>query len=144
MADLGALLEEARPAVLLTNRADGTPLLSPVWFRWRGGGFETTMAAGDAKLRRLRQSPQVGFLVFETSPPFRGVEVRGSVTLSEENVEEARVAIATRYLGPEGGRAYVDAVAEEGVLVRLEPQSIRAWDFSDVWPSPSDWTTPDH
>src|SRR5438552_11972179 len=45
-------------------------------------------------------------------------------------------SIAARYLGPEGARAYVDAVVEEAVLVRLEPQSVRAWDFSDVLPAP--------
>jgi PPOX class probable F420-dependent enzyme len=135
--DLDGLLEEARPAVLLTHRPNGTPLLSPVWFRWRDGAFETTMADSDGKLRRLRHSPEVGFLVFETSPPFRGIEARGSVELSEEDVGKARLAIAERYLGPEGARAYVETVAEKAVLVRLEPQSIRAWDFSDVWPSPS-------
>ena len=133
--DVDGLLGEARPAVLLTHRRDGTPLLSPVWFRWHDGALETTMSRSDGKLRRLRQSPEVGFLVFETAPPFRGIEVRGSVTLSEENVEKARLAIAARYLGPEGARGYVDAVAEEAVLVRLEPQSVRAWDFSDVWPA---------
>jgi hypothetical protein len=111
-------------------------MLSPVWFRWRDGAFETTMARSDGKLRRLRQNPEVGFLVFETTPPFRGIEIRGSVTLTEENVGSARLAIATRYLGSEGARAYVDAVAEEAVLVRLEPQSVRAWDFSDTWPAP--------
>lgn len=37
--DLGDFLDEPILAVLATLRADGSMLLSPVWYEWRAGGF---------------------------------------------------------------------------------------------------------
>jgi hypothetical protein len=38
--DLDGFLDLPVVAVLATYRRDGTVLLSPVWHRWRDGGFE--------------------------------------------------------------------------------------------------------
>ena len=36
LEDIGSLLDAPSAAVLTTTRKDGTPLTSPVWFRWTG------------------------------------------------------------------------------------------------------------
>lgn len=110
-------------------------MLSPVWFRWTGRAFETTVGAGDAKLVHVRRDPRVILTVFEPRPPFRGLEARGLVQVSAEGVREVRRSIAVRYAGPQLGSAYAAPRAEEGFLFRLEPESIRAWDLADVLPA---------
>src|SRR5207237_341634 len=41
--------------------------------------------------------------------------------------------IAVRYLGERAGNAYADKAAWEGVVLRLEPGELRAWDFADEY-----------
>ena len=132
--DLGDLLERPLVAVLATYRADGGVLLSPVWHRWRDGGFDVVVGSNDIKLRHLRRDPRASVVVYEHEPPYRGLEVRGDVRLLSEGAADALGSMAVRYLGPEDGRTYAESVeGTDSVLVRLEPAEVRGWDFADDW-----------
>jgi PPOX class probable F420-dependent enzyme len=131
-ADLGDLLEQPLVAVLATYRKDGSVLLSPVWHRWRDGGFDVVVGPNDVKLQHLRHDPRASVVVYEHQPPYRGLEARGQAQLDPDGGAEAITSMAIRYLGPEDGQAYADSVGG-GVLVRLEPDQIRGWDFADDW-----------
>jgi len=130
IADLGDLVELPLLGVLATYRRDRTALLSPVWHEWRDGGFNVVTTSDGVKARHLRRDSRAGLVVCEPSPPYRGVEVRSSAQLVTAGVDEAAVRIASRYLGPEAGRAYV-AQGSDDLLLRLEPSTLRAWDFAD-------------
>ena len=121
--------------MLATTRTDGSPYVSPVWFRWTGEAFEVVIALGDVKLRHLERDPRCALLVFETVPPFRGVEARGEATLTEGDVTEARRSIAGRYLGSDGGERFAAARrSKPGVLLRLVPVEPRVWDLEGILP----------
>jgi len=128
-SDLGDLLELPLVAVLATHRADGGVLLSPVWHRWRDGGFDVVTSAEDVKVRHLRRDPRASIVVYEHVRPYRGIELRTEARLVP-GVADAVGPIAIRYLGPEEGRAYAES-APDDMLIRLEPGTIRAWDFDD-------------
>jgi PPOX class probable F420-dependent enzyme len=128
--DLDGLLEERLVAVLATVREDGTVLLSPVWHEWRDGGFNVWTGAEDVKARHLRRDPRASILVAESQPPLRGVEVRSVAQIVEDDALETAVRIASRYIGPEKGAAYVGSAGDD-VIIRLEPGHIRVWDFAD-------------
>jgi hypothetical protein len=73
--------------------------------------------------------------VFETVPPFRGLEVRGEPELTEDDVTEARIAIAGRYLGRARGRRFAaQRRSPRGVLLRLTPANPRVWDLAKILP----------
>ena len=131
-ADLGDLLELPLVAVLATYRRDGSVLLSPVWHRWRDGGFDVVVGPNDIKLKHLRRDPRASVLVYGHEPPYAGLEARGEVRLATEDAAEAILSMAVRYLGPEDGPAYA-ATVTNAVLVRLEPDDLRGWDFADDW-----------
>jgi len=131
-ADLGDLLELSLVAVLATYRSNGDVLLSPVWHRWRHGGFDVVTSRDDVKARHLRRDPRATVLVYEHVPPYRGLEVRGRVVLGHARPEVVR-ELAVRYLGAERGEAYA-AGATDDTLIRLEPGRVRAWDFADDFP----------
>jgi PPOX class probable F420-dependent enzyme len=134
--DVRTLLEAPAAAVLTTSRRDGTPSTTPVWFRWTGAAFEIVIAQGDVKLRHLERDPRCVLVVFETVPPFRGVEVRGEAALESGDVTEIRRSIAARYLGDEAGERFAAArVSKPGVLVRLVPEHPRIWDLAGILPS---------
>lgn len=130
-----ALLDAPSAAVLAVYRADGSNLMSPVWFRAVDDAVEIVIAEGDAKLERLRADPQCVFMAFETAPPFRGLRIEAAATLSSDGVRETRLAIASRYLGSEDGRRYVEQRTKPGVVVRLPLANARTWDLSGILPS---------
>ena len=68
-------------------------------------------------------------VLFESEPPYRGIEVRGRAVLGHADPDVVR-EIAVRYLGDEQGEAYADS-GHDDTLVRLEPGRLRAWDFAD-------------
>lgn len=130
-----ALLDAPSPAVLAVYRANGTVLMSPVWFHADEEWIEVVIAEGDAKLERLRADPRCVFMAFETVPPFRGLRIEADATLAPDRVRQARLAIASRYLGAEEGRRYVEQRTKPGVLMRLPLSAARTWDLQAIIPS---------
>jgi PPOX class probable F420-dependent enzyme len=131
--DIEGFLDDPWVAVLATHRLDGTVLLSPVWHEWRDGGFNVWTGANDVKTRHLRRDPRTTILVAESEVPLRGVEVRGMATIVEDGAIETAVRIASRYLGPEKGAAYVGSAGGGDVTIRVEPGELRVWDFRDEY-----------
>ena len=103
-------------------------LLSPVWHRWRDGGFDVATGGTEIKVRHLRRNPRASIVVYEHEPPYRGIEVRGEARLEEAG--DAVRDIAVRYLGEREGAAYAETATDD-TLIRLEPGRLRAWDFAD-------------
>jgi hypothetical protein len=132
--DVRALLEAPSAAVVAVYRADGTVLMSPVWFRAVHERVEVVIAEGDAKLARLRVDPRCIFMAFEATPPFGGLRIEAKATLTPNDVRVARLAIASRYLGPDAGQRYVEQRTKPGVVVRLPLSAARTWDLSSILP----------
>ena len=130
--NVGALLERSSAAVLAVYRADGTVLMSPVWFRVADDRIEVVIAEGDAKFARLHVDPRCIFMAFETTPPFRGLRIEAEATLTSDDVPEARLAIASRYLGPDDGQRFVEQRTKPGVVARLPLSAARTWDLSGI------------
>jgi len=130
VSDLGDLLEVRLVAVLATYRHDGTVLLSPVWHEWRDGGFNVVTGSRGVKAKHLWRDPRASIVVCEHSPPYRGVELRGTARLVTAGVEAAVKRIASRYLGREAGAEYAER-SDDDLLIRLNPGDLRAWDFAD-------------
>jgi PPOX class probable F420-dependent enzyme len=134
-AELQSLLDGPSPATLTLYREDGVAITSPVWFRVAGDAFEVVVAANDRKLEHLGRDPRAILLIFEASRPFRGVQVRGRVTIEPDAGSRARLAIASRYLGREGGRSFADlAHRRPGFVIRLPVSAASAWDLADKLP----------
>jgi PPOX class probable F420-dependent enzyme len=130
--DLGDFLEQPRLATLATHFVDGTILLSPVWYEWRDGGFTILIGNNEVKTRHLKRDPRASIVVAEDVLPYRGIEVRGEATFSTDGLPEALLRLATRYLGTEAGRRYVNRVdPSDQIGIRLVPGVLRAWDFAD-------------
>lgn len=122
--DLGDLLERPIVATLATYRRSGEVLLSPVWHEWRDGGFQMFVGRHDRKTEHVRRDPRASVVLYENDPPYRGIEVRGTATLSDD-VSETRRRIWQRYLG-------IDPIGPDAAEQLLRVQgTVRAWDFTD-------------
>ena len=125
--DLDDLLQRPLLAVLATRRSDGDVLLSPLWHEWREGGFNIFTGADDVKVRHIRGDPRVRIVVCEDEPPYRGIEVSGRARVDPGD-PAVGLRIAARYLGQDRARKWVGV---GDVVIRIDPDGIRAWDFKD-------------
>jgi PPOX class probable F420-dependent enzyme len=128
---VGDLVDLPIVATLATYRRDGTVLLSPVWHEWVDGGFHVTVLPDDVKTRHVTADPRASIVVYDNDPPYRGVELRGSARIFEEDAHKIQRRIAQRYLGKEAGAQYASDTTEKILTLRLEPGDLRAWDFAD-------------
>src|SRR4051794_33005922 len=131
---LRSLLEDAAPAVLTTYRRDGSAATSPVWFRLHDDALEVVIAEGDIKLKHLARRPGCALVVFEAVPPFRGVRLEAEPELVAGDVTDARLSIASRYLGDERGCRFTAQRNPRGTVVRFPVAAVRGWDLSGILP----------
>ena len=133
-ADVADLLEEPLVAVLATRRPDDSILLSPVWFEWRDGGFNVWASPNDkGKIRHIERDPRVTIVVANSDWPYKGIEVRGEARLSDDTDAFYGVLgrTARRYFGEDAGASFAESFTQPGVVIRIEPGDLRAWDYSD-------------
>jgi PPOX class probable F420-dependent enzyme len=131
--DLGDLLERPLIAVLATRRADESIMLSPVWFEWYEGGINIWVPTPTGgKVGHVQRDPRVTVVVATSDWPYKGFELRGEATVSTEPEAfyGALRRTALRYSGPEAAERMVSSY-EPGAVIRLEPGTIRAWDYED-------------
>ena len=129
--DVRELLEAPIVAILATRRKDDTVLLSPVWFEWREGGFSVwAVSRDDGKVRHIARDPRVSIVVANSDWPYKGIEVRGQATLSDDGFYELLDRTARRYLGDEGAERMVGTY-KPGVVIRIEPGDLRVWDYAE-------------
>jgi PPOX class probable F420-dependent enzyme len=117
--------------VLAVERPDGSPLVTPVWYRYTpGGAVEFNTASSSEKGRLLEQSGHASLCAQREEFPYAYVTVDGPVEI-EATDRATRVDIASRYLGTEMGSEYVDGTPDsDDIVVRLRPVRWRTTDYS--------------
>jgi PPOX class probable F420-dependent enzyme len=118
-----------RIATIATIRADGSPHITPVWFRYEDGDFVVSVDRGSQKHRNVERDPRVELCIDDRErPPFHTVIVRGRAAVEPSPSKEWRLALAVHYLGEEMGRRYHESSdGPGGVLLRITPESITGW-----------------
>jgi PPOX class probable F420-dependent enzyme len=128
--DLDDLLERPLLGVLGTRTSRDEVLLSPLWHEWRDGGFNVFTGKTDVKVRHIERDARVSIVVCEHEPPYRGIEVRANARVLPGDEATGR-RIAARYVGDAEAQKWADP---NDVIVRIEPGTLRAWDFKDDYP----------
>jgi PPOX class probable F420-dependent enzyme len=127
-----SLLDGPAPAVLATHRKDGSVKLSPVWFRHAGDYFEVVIADEDVKLKHITQDPRVTLLIFESTPPFRGVQVSDEAEITRDALDETRRSITSRYLDEQVSKTFTENRKGNGAVVRIPVRSAKTWDLAAI------------
>ena len=93
--------------VLGIERADGPPLLLPVWYSYEpGGDVEVLTSASSLKGRLAAAACRASLCAQQEELPYKYVSVEGTVTIDELGADSHDVVepMAIRYLGEEIGR----------------------------------------
>ena len=139
-AEREAFLADVHVGVLSIPEPGRGPLSAPIWYGYEPGGEIWVVTGRDSrKGRLLAPGARVGFVAQTEQPPYRYVSVEGpvvSVAPSPGEGEERR--LAHRYLGREGGDAYVASTAERrdaepNILVRIRPERWLSVDYRKAY-----------
>jgi PPOX class probable F420-dependent enzyme len=121
-------------AVLSVAATDGRPPTSvPIWYEYApGGDIRVNTGASSRKAKLIEQAGAVTLVVQHEEPPYQYVVVEGTVVdTTKPTPLDVREEIAIRYLGEEGGRAFVRAMdSQTTVLFTIRPDRWLTADFS--------------
>jgi nitroimidazol reductase NimA-like FMN-containing flavoprotein (pyridoxamine 5'-phosphate oxidase superfamily) len=119
---------------VLSVAADGRPPASiPIWYDYTpGGNIRINTGASSRKAKLIEQAGAVTLVAQREEPPYQYVVVEGTVVeTTKPTPEDVREAIAIRYLGEEGGRAFVrEMEGQKTALFTIRPDRWLTADFS--------------
>jgi PPOX class probable F420-dependent enzyme len=124
--------EGTRTGKLATNRADGSPHVTPVWFLVDEAGEHVYFNTGTQSLKgkALRRDPRFALCVDLPEPPYSFVLLECEATLSEDldAMLPWSVRLGTRYMGDERGPEFGKRNATPGeYLVRGRIKKVTAF-----------------
>lgn len=127
-------LADKHVAVLSVAATEGRPPASvPIWYDYSPGGDVRIMTgASSRKARLITQAGAVTLVVQREEPPYQYVVVEGTVVETTNPAPaDLQESIAIRYLGEEGGRAFVRSMeGVEEVLFTIRPDRWLSADFT--------------
>ena len=128
-----ALLQSTLPARLAYTARDGTPRVVPMLFHWTGAEVVLNSWPDDPKVAALQAHPQVALTLDTAAPPFQVLQLRGVAAVTiVAGVPAEMAAAAERYMGPEGGRAWVDEasrLSSHTTRIAIRPEWVDVLDF---------------
>ena len=128
-----AFLADVRVGIIAIEQPDRGPIAVPVWYSYEPGGtVDVLMQSDSRKYTGIDAAGRFSLCVQTETAPYRYVSVEGPVTATRAySVDTDLLAMATRYLGEEGGRAYIADVGAggNGVMVSMTPQRWSTTDY---------------
>jgi len=133
------LLQSTIPARLGYVWPDGTPRVIPIWFHWTGKEIVFGTPQRAPKVHALKTGSKVAVSIDTATWPYKVLQVRGTARVETiAGVVPEYATAAERYMGPEGGRAWVEQV--RGMFpamtrIAVTPEWATVLDFEQRFPS---------
>jgi len=106
--------------LLCTVNADGSPQSSVVWLRTDGDELVFSTIRGRLKCRNMERDPRVSVCAYDPDDPYHYLEVRGTVSLTEEGGDELIDEMSRAY----DGKPWTPRPGEIRVVVRVTPAKV--------------------
>lgn len=124
------LLDEPVFVTVATVNPDGMPQLSVVWVSYDGEHVLVNTAVGRQKDENLKARPVATVLAIDPDNGYRYLEVRGTVTMTEEGALDHINYLAKKYRGVDnyyGGVTPAElADKETRILAKIKPTHVVA------------------
>ena len=90
-----------------------------------GDDIVLSVGRGGQKHRNLERNPEVTLVIDSRKVPYYALMVAGRIEIGPSLTDEQRLALATRYLGEEIGKRYVEMTAgDDSVSLRLKERKV--------------------
>ncbi len=135
MHERESFLSDLHVGVISIPEEGRGPLTVPVWYAYDSGGELRLITSRTSRKGRLLQRAGRFSLCAQTeTPPYKYVSVEGPITaMDAADLERDLRPLARRYLGAQGGDAYIAATREEhtdNMVVRMRPERWLTVDYS--------------
>jgi PPOX class probable F420-dependent enzyme len=115
-------LDEVMPAIVGTNRSDGSVQMNPIWYERRGDEIWLNAASSRAWGRRLRTGTPVTLLFVDPANQYRWAQVQGEVLEKTGEGGAAHIdRLSHRYFGRPYGQ---HDPADPRLVVRVRPTRV--------------------
>jgi PPOX class probable F420-dependent enzyme len=121
------VLSAPRTGKLATLRADGRPVVVPIWVAVDGDDIVFNAGETTAKVKSIRRDPRVSICFDDEQPPFAFVTVEGTASLSDDlgEVKQWATVIGGRYMGADRADEFGARNGVPGeLLVRVTPTRV--------------------
>ena len=135
-AEIEKFLQEPRIAIVGTNRVNGPPQLTPVWYLYQDDRIYLTMYVKSAKYRNLQRDPRIGICIPGENLDARAVMIYGTAEFVVESIDwtyDIRWLLMRRYHhSDEETQSYLDTLPTdtETTLAVVTPNKVIAQDFN--------------
>jgi nitroimidazol reductase NimA-like FMN-containing flavoprotein (pyridoxamine 5'-phosphate oxidase superfamily) len=121
------------PLRLGCRRPDGGLWMLSLWYSFEDGQFRCATGRDSEIARFLRADDGVCFELSTNRPPYMGVRGNGTATLEPDEDKVLLRSLLDRYLGGTDSDLADLLLAEdrEEVVIRIEPDRLFTWDFTD-------------
>jgi PPOX class probable F420-dependent enzyme len=119
-----ALIDGKTFPVVCTISKDGSPQSSVVWAKRDGDTLLFATVRGRLKERNLTRDPRVSVTIFDTADPYKYIEIRGRVEITEEGGRELINELSHKYEGKDFRTEPPEVVR---VAVRVIPEKITGY-----------------
>ncbi|MFQ5934182.1 MAG: PPOX class F420-dependent oxidoreductase [Dehalococcoidia bacterium] len=117
------LLKEANICVLATTGPGGQPHAMPMWYLYHDGVIIFSTGRGTQKHKNVERNGKATVVVDRRTPPYYAVMVKGDAEAGPPLSADLKFQLAARYLGEEGGKAYVSRGGDgDSVTIRVRPR----------------------
>jgi nitroimidazol reductase NimA-like FMN-containing flavoprotein (pyridoxamine 5'-phosphate oxidase superfamily) len=139
-AETEAFLGSATVPLRLSCHANGESLwMLSLWFLYRDDAFWCATSANADIVDYLADDEHVAFEISTNDPPYKGVRGNGAATVEADPEKALLRELLARYLGGTDSDLADRLLSpeREEVTIRIDPNRLYTWDFSDRMPEAS-------
>lgn len=134
LSERQGFLAEVHVGIIGISEQGRAPLAVPVWYAYEpGGDVEVLMQSDSRKMVGIEAAGRFSLCAQQEAPPYKYVTAEGPVSnVRPYDIDTDLLAMATRYLGAEGGRDYIAnaGTGGNGVMVSMTPEHWLSTDYS--------------
>ena len=109
-------------ATIATAQPDGSPQTSVIWIARDGDDLLFSTIKGRRKTLNMERDPRVSIMVFDKDNPYAYVEVRGTVSMTEDGGVDLIQSLSQLYTG--GRYSADDGTDNVRVVCRVRPTKV--------------------
>ncbi len=117
-------------ATVSTTFEDGQPQSSVIWTKLDGDNIQFSVTTTRQKAKNMEATPKVSLLAMDPQNPYRYIEVRGAVSMTQDGAYDLIDELAKLYVNKDeyyGGVAPAEQKEkEQRVIVTLTPTKVYA------------------
>lgn len=137
LAEIEALIQEAKTCRFASLNKDGTIHLVPIWCNYENGNVYIATPEASQKARNVKRNPNVTVLVESAGWPVRAAIIYGTAEIDDRDLSQWGAAWAEEHMSKERVEPYLKAISHitKWVKIIVKPVRFGSFDYAkdEIW-----------